>query len=191
MTNWAERYEAQETPWNVGGPHPELKARFEKRAGEQSALVPGCGHGHDALFLAQAGLRVVGLDLSPQVEDLAGEELRAAGGELHVCDALAWQPEEAFDLVFEHTFLCAINPELRSNWAALMQRCVKPGGRVLAVAFPGGKAADLGGPPFGYSVDDMLQLLGASFSKTLDEPVQNGVDRRDWEERWVEFVRAD
>lgn len=191
MTNWAERYEAQETPWDVRGPHPELKARFRKLAGERNAFVPGCGFGHDALFLAEAGLAVTAIDLAPQVETAVGEKLRAAGAELHICDAFTWDSSERFDLVFEHTFLCALEPELRPSWAVLMQRCVKPGGRLLAVAFPGGKAADLGGPPFGYSVDDMAELLGASFEKTFDEPVQNGVVRRDWEERWVEFQRAD
>ncbi len=130
------------------------------------------------------------LDLVEQLEQTAGEQLRAAGGTFHVCDALEWEPDQPFDIVFEHTFLCAIEPELRDKWAALMRRSVKPGGRFLAIAFPGGKAAELGGPPHGYSVEGLAALLGPSFTKTFDEVAQHGLERREWEERWVEFVRT-
>ncbi len=191
MSLWADYYRDKDTPWDVGGPHPELVSRFTKKPTERNALVPGCGFGHDACFLAESGLAVVGLDLVEQLDSTAGAKLRALGGSLHIGDALDWQPEELFDIVFEHTFLCAIEPDLRPKWAALVQRCLKPGGRLLAIAFPGGKAVELGGPPFGYSVGDMADVLGKSFQKTIDEPAQHSVARREWEERWVEFVRND
>lgn len=188
-TDWAAYYREEDTPWDCGEPHPELVARFRVRDGEKRGFVAGCGFAHDAWLLGDRGLYVLGLDYVEALAEPASKRLAECGGEFLVTDVFQWQPEELFDVAFEHTFFCAIEPEQRPQWGAMMKRALRPGGRLCALAYPIGKPAENGGPPHGYSPTDLQSALGSDFECTLDEPVKHTLDRRDWEERWVEFVR--
>ncbi|HIG87495.1 MAG TPA: thiopurine S-methyltransferase [Planctomycetes bacterium] len=199
--DWRERYESADTPWDLGAPHPELQARI--RAGELApprtgarALVPGCGHGHDALALCAAGWSVTALDCVELVaaEGSPGAQLRQglarAGGSLEICDALAFSGQQKFDLVFEHTFFCALEPSARPAWGALVQRVLVSGGHLAVLLFPADKPVEEGGPPHRYAAPDMLEVLGNDFALNQDELVSTGVSKRSWQERWLTFSRA-
>ena len=153
--------------------------------------MPGCGRGHDARVLAQAGWEVTALD----VTDLGASEsglaaaLERHGGRFVVADALAHVPEVPYDLVFEHTFYCALPPAERDRWGELVRASLRPGGRLAAVAFPLDRPADLGGPPHGYSLDDLRASLGDGFRTLVDEPGDPERIGRRWEERWVVLER--
>ena len=80
-------------------------------------------------------------------------------------DFFALSVAEPFDVVYDCTFLCAIEPELRRAWAAKMAEIIKPGGELLVLVFPvreslegaGGDPGDEllsnpgSGPPFSMS----------------------------------------
>lgn len=97
---WDERYASRDLVW---GAEPN---RF--LAEEVTALGPGraldlaCGEGRNALWLAERGWRVTGVDFS----GVAIERARSLAGERRVevdwveADVVGWQPPaEAFDLV--------------------------------------------------------------------------------------------
>jgi SAM-dependent methyltransferase len=176
----------------LGGAHPELVRRAA--AGEVApgagarALVPGCGRGHDALFLGQLGYRVTALDLVEQLAPDLGPRLAAAGGEFLVGDALAWSGPPV-ELFFEHTFFCALDPALRGRWGELARRALLPGGWLLGVAFPADKPAAAGGPPHRTTAADLAAALGPAFVLEVDEAVHSPVARREWAERWFRFRR--
>jgi len=54
-----------------------------------------------------------------------------------------------FDLVYDYTFLCALVPESRKDWADRMAELVKPGGFLFCLEFPLWKSNALPGPPWG------------------------------------------
>lgn len=65
------------TPWDVGTMQPPLQdvmprtdIGFEKKG---HALVPGCGRGYDAVFLASLGYNTTGVDISPIAVSKANE----------------------------------------------------------------------------------------------------------------------
>ena len=199
--DWRARYESADTPWDLGRAHPELQARI--RAGELTpphkrarALVPGCGHGHDALALCAAGWSVTALDCVALVAADGGlgaqlrEGLAQSGGSLEICDALAFAGEQAFDLVLEHTFFCAIEPSARPAWGRLVRGALAPEGQLAVLLFPGNKPIEEGGPPHRYGAQDLQEVLGAEFSLTQDELISPTVTKRSWEERWLIFSRA-
>lgn len=209
--DWASRYDVEDTPWDLGGPHPELSVRLQDGrlapdrvsgggAGSGAGsgpggrvLVPGAGRAHDALALARRGWTVTALDLVGAVADRVGPELERHGGRYVTADAFTWEPEEGaapFDLVWDHTFFCAIDPSMRAAWGARARSLVAPGGRYAALVFPVGKPAAEGGPPFGMDAKAVLDALGASFRAVEDEPVQRSVPRRTWRERWLMAERA-
>jgi SAM-dependent methyltransferase len=72
---WNDRYASGEPlPWDTGTPEPMLVEVIESRAvAPARTLEIGCGTGTNAIYLAQHGFEVVGIDISP----LAVERARA------------------------------------------------------------------------------------------------------------------
>lgn len=195
--DWAQHYADGDTPWDHGVEHPELAARLG--AGELAvptpgarALVPGCGRGHDALALARIGWTVTALDQVPVLEGLVNAALRPLGGEFQLGDALAWAPasgEPEVDLIFDHTFLCAIDVDQRPRFVDLVLRSLRPGGQLACLLFPVGKPREEGGPPHGLDVAQLGDLLGKHFDLVEHEPVTHSIPEREHPEQWARFVR--
>lgn len=190
--DWAARYADGDTPWDKGQAHPELQRRIDlgelDPEGAGRALVPGCGRGHDAAALARAGWQVTALDVVDALLPDNREQIESAGGRVVIADALSFgegQPA-AFELFFEHTFLCAIHPSERTQWATLVRRSLVPDGRLAHVIFPADKPANQGGPPHGTPPDAVRELLGEALAEVLVEPAKKRA-RDTWEEFWGVF----
>jgi len=193
--SWSARYRAENTPWDHGAPHPELErliaagALSPPRPGAR-ALVPGCGRGYDAAALAAAGWRVTGLEFAPEAHAAAAAALAPLEGEVLLEDALAYRPTAPYDLVWEHTFFCAIEPEHREAYGALAARVLRPGGRLVALVFPVGKGPETGGPPWGVSLADLERALASDFLLRASDPAERSIAERSWREELAVFERA-
>ena len=130
---WDRRYEGTELLWSAQ-PNRFLVA-------EAQALPPGraldlaCGEGRNAVWLAELGWKVTGVDFSPVAIGKAGQLAAARGvaGEFEVADLLAYEPAgQAFDLVivFYLQVLAAVRNAILRRAAA----AVAPGGTFLLVA---------------------------------------------------------
>ena len=63
--NWDERYQLGDTPWDSGAPSAELvRVLDEFEIPHGTALELGCGSGTNAVYLAQQGFSVTGVDCS-------------------------------------------------------------------------------------------------------------------------------
>jgi SAM-dependent methyltransferase len=176
----------------VGRAHPDLVSRLatgELDPAAGSAFVPGCGLGHDAAALAEAGWRVTAVDFAAGIDVIVRRRLEPLGGRFVTTDALAFDSPEPFDLVFDHTFFCAIDPSRWQEYGSMMRRLLRPGGTLAVIVFPTEKPPETGGPPWGMSADDVRGVLGPDFETVADEPVQNPVPRRGWPERWLALTR--
>ncbi len=197
--DWGARYAKGDTPWDLGGPHPELVRRIA--AGELApprgggrAFVPGCGRGHDALRLARAGWTVLAVDLVGDLEAELAPRLARDGGRFLVADALGLDPGDfggPFELVLEHTFFCALELDQRPAWGELMRRAVAPGGRLAALVFPVDKPREEGGPPHRSPTGDLAAALGREFRRAADKEVRARGPGRRWKERFALFERRD
>ena len=172
---WNSLYEAGTTPWDLGRPHPELVRRLsvDPSLGTRSVsrvLVPGAGSGHDAGALARAGWDVTAADLAAAVEPKLRAAIDPYGGTVTIGDALALDDAESFDRVFDHTFFCAIEPDLRPEFGNLCSRVLAPGGAVISIVFPIGTPSS-GGPPWGFDVEMLEGALGDGFEMAeVSEP---------------------
>jgi SAM-dependent methyltransferase len=191
--DWAERYADDNTPWDMGRAHPELARRLADHrlaasasASARRVLVPGCGRGHDALALARAGFAVTAVDIVAQLESSVGSALAAHGGRFVVSDALSLS--EPHELLFEHTFFCALPPTLRPRYGEMAARCVAPGGTLHAVVFPLDKTPRDQGPPFQMTTGDLSSALGDAFELQEDAAIEP-ISDRPWGARWVCFQR--
>ncbi|WP_341715639.1 bifunctional NAD(P)/FAD-dependent oxidoreductase/class I SAM-dependent methyltransferase [Micromonospora sp. FIMYZ51] len=133
---WEERYQARPAVWS-GRPNPQLVAEVDGTPPGR-ALDVGCGEGADAVWLAERGWRVTGVDISATALARAAEHAEAAGGQLAEriewthADLLRWSPEPGgYDLVsaqFMH-----LPPQPRRELFARLADAVAPGGRLLIV----------------------------------------------------------
>ncbi len=183
-TDWEQRYEDGNMPWEKGYASPPLKEWIETSAfagtilplrGEM--LVPGCGWGHDVRLLASVSspeAHIIGMDLAksavrgarsrtpaedfPQVSYVLSDFLKPAEVEVHA-------PADRFDCVFEHTLFCAINPDRRDQYVESVKSFVKPGGLYVAVWYlnPGRDPGETG-PPFGVSRQELETRFAGAFS---------------------------
>ena len=130
---WNERYASAELLWGAG-PNRFLVA-------ETKGLQPGrgldlaCGEGRNAVWLAERGWRVTGVDYAEvalaKAAGLAAE--REVEIELVHADLLTWEPElESFDLVCL-LYLQLTAPE-RRDVLAKAAAAVAPGGTFLLIA---------------------------------------------------------
>lgn len=184
MTNWEERYQQEDTPWDKGNPAPGLTDWVKKQTidPETRVLVPGCGRGHDAAAWAKAGFETTGMDLS----DLALNDARMKYESLPNLaffpgDFLEEQPQEPYDLVFEHTLYCAIDPNRRNEYAQALNHWLKPDGYFLAIHFIFPLNEE--GPPFGASKEEIIQRFENDLELVDDWKPRNFEGRRD--EEWM------
>ncbi|KAI1370435.1 S-adenosyl-L-methionine-dependent methyltransferase [Hypoxylon crocopeplum] len=56
---------------------------------------------------------------------------------------------QGFDLIYDYTFLCALPPEMRKDWAKRMSELLSPTGILVCLEFPLYKDLKIPGPPWG------------------------------------------
>jgi len=185
--------------FDVEGSHPVLhRCLAEGKLPAGRALVPGCGRGYDVIALAAPTRSAVGMDLAPTGVAAANEYLAATlppqlrmQAEVVVGDFFALLDTPSYDVVYDYTFLCAIQPSQRAAWAAKMAAVVRPGGRLLTLQFPLGVGYRLHasneppdwtkGPPFllGLSTAEPValyhELLDGAFTVVEEGPVPVGL----------------
>lgn len=167
--DWENRYLSGDTPWDKGQPCPPL-VEFTRRVSLSGrVLMPGCGTGNDARWLATCGLDVVGLDLAPTALERARV---ATPAELKV----EWTVGDFFNLpskwhgtfdgVVEHTCFCAILPEQRTDYVQSCVQLIKPGGFLLGIFYRDPDSEI--GPPFGCTLDELDHLFSDAFELIED-----------------------
>ncbi|WP_158542329.1 methyltransferase domain-containing protein [Lujinxingia litoralis] len=182
--SWEDAWQQGRTGWDAGQSSPLLQhlvASGELRG--RHALVPGCGAGYDVVTLAESFEVATGQDLAPTAR-ARFEEVRAQAGisperALYLTgDFFHDDPGAPFDLVWDYTFLCAIDPSLRPRWAARMAEIIAPGGILAALIFPvlqdhpereAERMAQ--GPPFPLRPADVEALIATDFTTRRLEPV--------------------
>jgi len=183
-TDWQERYQTEDTPWDKGEPAPGLVDWLKKHTLDPDAriLVPGCGRGHDASAWAKAGFDTTGMDLAEIALSDAREKYESLPNlAFFPGNFLDEKPQEPYDLIFEHTLYCAIDPARREDYAKSLPNWLKPGGYFLAIhfIFP----LDEEGPPFGASKDEIINRFQRNFTLRDDWKPRHFEGRKN--EEWM------
>jgi methyl halide transferase len=164
--DWDARYVAGDTPWDKGGAHPALLARLKNLRMTGRVLVPGCGAGHDVRAIAAGGAAfVLGLDVAPSALNLARSFPKAENEFYQEGDFLTGNavPPGSFDVLFEHTCLCAIPPERRADYVRAAATALRDGGLLLAVFFTNPENPNPDSPPFRCDLAEMTLLFSKDF----------------------------
>ena len=145
------------------------------------ALIPGCGRGYDVLLFASHGYDAYGLDVSQTAVDACRELDKEQGedalrypvrdpklgrGARHFFTAYFFKDDltsqtngGSFDIIYDYTFLCALQAEVRPQWAKQMSKLLAPDGTLICLEGPLTKPPKAGGPLHGLSSELYTQLF--------------------------------
>ena len=135
---WNAKYEEEHTPWDlweVSGAVRRLVEQYFPPAGE--VLVPGCGRGHEVIWLERLGYRVTAVDFADEpiryLREQAAQHRVQPEILLEDIFLLPARLNGRYDILLEQTCFCAIDPSLRDDYERMAHRVVKPGGKLLGV----------------------------------------------------------
>ncbi|TAQ83924.1 hypothetical protein B7494_g7752 [Chlorociboria aeruginascens] len=160
----------------LGSPVMKDSSGTERR---KRALVPGCGKGYDVLVFASFGYDAWGLEVSETAikacEELEKETRQADEYQVKNRDVgkgavnfihgdfygTEWQGQasDRFDVIYDYTFLCAMPPDKRPEWALRMSQLLSPEGRLFCIEFPTYNRPAVGGPPWAVRKETYLEHL--------------------------------
>ena len=187
--DWQDHYESNDLGWDLGQVAPPfVKLWEEEKLPVGKALVPGCGRGHEVIFLAENGFEVTAIDFSKGAVtylERALEERNLSGRVLHQdFFGLDNSHDGVYDLVLEQTFFCAIAPRQRQDYVRNVTRILKPGGMLVGLFYNTDKE---GGPPYNTTREDIKVNFAKNFKiQELHKTTLSAEQRKDKE--WLSIL---
>ena len=128
-------------PWDVGGPQPAMSALLTKHPPTSPVLDVGCGSGDLAIYLAQGGFHLLGIDFVAAAIEEAREKVGTLPPEVaHLLDfqvADALRPSilgARFGSVVDSGFFHLFEPD-ECDFVDDLASTLLPGGRYYLLAF--------------------------------------------------------
>jgi SAM-dependent methyltransferase len=184
---WSKRYELHQTGWDLHKASPPLKAFIDQWPDINSrVLIPGCGNAYEADYLLQKGFTQITLiDISHVLTEHLQEHFK--GHSIQIIHGDFFDHEGTYDLVLEQTFFCAINPALREQYVLKMKSILAPDGVLAGVLF---NRDFEGGPPFGGSLPEYIQLFSPHFQIKTLETCYNSIPARQNTELFIQLING-
>lgn len=134
-----------EAPWDIGRAQKSFVAAADRITG--SVLDVGCGTGDNALYLAEHGRNVTGIDfLAAPIERAKRKaDQRNASATFYVSDALAlveWNQQ--FDNIVDCGLFHVFSDDDRKRYVAGLAHVLKPGGRLFLMCFSDAEPPGMG-----------------------------------------------
>jgi SAM-dependent methyltransferase len=176
---WNQQYESNTAGWDLGtesGLLPQVLPQLKLT--KARVLVLGAGNGHDAAYFAKLGHQVTAVDFSTQAIQKA-RSLYSQFENLSFVEKDVFNLPEGwtgqFDIVFEHTCYCAINPQKRNELVKTWKRMLHAQGTLLGVFFVMEKPV---GPPFGGSEWELRQRLQKDYQFLFWTRWKHSIEKR-------------
>ncbi|GAB2643921.1 class I SAM-dependent methyltransferase [Prescottella soli] len=150
-------------PWDIGESQPLLRTLEADGEITSEVLDIGCGLGENAIFLADRGYRVCGLDAAPAAIEIARERARKRG----LDQAVTFETADATDLSgYADRFTTIIDSALyhcfpedrRPGYVAELHRACRPDGKLHLVCFSDQVPDEFPGP-YRISEDNLRDTL--------------------------------
>ncbi|KAJ5456039.1 uncharacterized protein N7458_004303, partial [Penicillium daleae] len=173
----------------------------------RKALVPGCGRGVDVLLFASFRYDAYGLEYSAAAIEACNKEEKENYSRYRVRDKKVGKgkgdffddtwlkeigvPRNGFNIIYDYTFFCALNPELRPKWALRHTELLAslPAGNLICLESPRHKDPLAPGPLFASPSEAYIEHLshpgekisyndnGLVDADPLREPSKAGLER--------------
>ena len=166
---WNRKYIQNKFKWDIGFPTPIFKnwSNSIKNKSNKKVCIPGCGRGHDVLYLSQQGFDVYAFDFSKVAIDFLNKESRKCRvtANIFCLDFFTLDKKfnSYFDYVLEYTFYCAISPTRRVEYIDKCCNILKNKGKIIAIMLPVDSKQNEG-PPFTVSKDELTHNFENKFN---------------------------
>jgi len=143
QARFAGYYAAPQAPWDIGRPQRafvEASGEITRGPGDRPARVldSGCGTGDLALWLAEQGCQVTGVDFLGQPLEVARRKAQVRGLAVNFLqlDALAvGEIPERFDAVTDCGLFHVFDDAGRAAYVAALTRLLEPGAKLFLLCF--------------------------------------------------------
>ncbi len=192
MPDWLKwffefQYRFGKPRWDTGVTPPEVVTLIENGSLKGTrALDLGCGTGTNAIYLAQNGFQVVGVDFSPRAIATARDKAKHEGvsADFHVGDVTRLDfLQEPFDFVLDIGCFHSVAAERRQAYAAEMARLARPGSLFMLYAF---SPRRLLLRDVGITVEEVKKTFAKDFAL---ERIEEGNDRGEITSAWYWLKR--
>lgn len=185
---WNDRYQADNTPWDLGEVSPAIKRFIDHSnlALSTKILIPGAGNAYEAEYLFNLGYtNTFVIDLSGIALDNLKKRVPAFPSD-QLLNQDFFKLKGKFDLIIEQTFFCALDPSLRADYVKKMSDLLVDEGRLIGLLF---NTQFEGGPPFGGNILEYRQLFRDTFVLGTIETSTYSIKPRLGKELWIDFYR--
>ena len=149
MISWEDAYKTT-PPWDIGHSQPAFVEIVENgELTKTTVLDVGCGTGENALYFAQKGFSVVGIDLSTRAISRAKEKAveRKLKVDFRVANALSLEyANDNFDNAIDSGLFHTFNDADRITFAREIARVLATNGRYFMLCFSDKEPTNWGGP---------------------------------------------
>jgi len=186
---WSEKYQSNKTSWDIGAVSTPIKEYIDQLEDKHlSILIPGAGNAYEAAYLFEQGFTNV------SIVDIAKEPLDNFKKSVpdfpkdKILQEDFFKHEGSYDLIFEQTFFCALDPSLRVNYIDKMKVLLKSNGKLVGLLFD--FRLDDVGPPFGGSEDAYTIDFKKRFHLKTLAPCYNSIKPRQGKELFINFEKV-
>jgi len=185
---WEDKYQNDKTGWNIGYPSTPIKTYIDQLTNKNiKILIPGAGNAYEAEYLHNSGFTNVWvIDLAKSPLDNLKKRVPDFPQE-HLLQGDFFKHNTSYDLIFEQTFFCALDPTLRDKYITKMASLLKSKGKLVGVLFDFELTEQ--GPPFGGSTDEYKKRFSKYFKIKVLERAHNSIKPRSGRELFAIFEK--
>lgn len=185
---WDTRYKNQDTGWDLGKVSLPIKTYVDQLEDTSlKILIPGAGNSYEAEYLFKNGFKHVFIaDLSKTA--LENFKNRVPNfPDTNLLHINFFNISEAFDVIIEQTFFCALNPSLREAYAKKTHNLLNPKGKLVGLLFD--KPLNEDRPPFGGSKKEYATYFKPYFDFDIFEASYNSMPSRKDSELFIKLQK--
>ncbi len=188
--DWQKHYDEDDLKWDLGEVSPPLLHFLENsQIPKDRVIIPGCGQGHEVVYLAKKGFPVTAVDYTKGASQKLALNLARSKVKAEVICAnffsLGLEHKNRYYLMLEQTFFCAIHPTFRNRYVDLVSRILKPGGLLAGVFYETGEED---GPPYNTTRNHIIRHFSGPFQIKQLEKTNRSAERRQGKE-WFAVLK--
>ncbi len=188
---WNQKYIINDTSWDLHGPTPYFSEWIKLQTPPLKICILGAGNGYDAFHFSSLGHDVTAVDFADEPIKFMNQKSKELSQSINVVQDdifnLPHQYSETFDIVFEQTCFCAINPRRREEYVKMVHSILNRDGRFVGFLFPINKDENEGGPPFAVKLEKTLPLFEKYFNLLAKYFPDKSITQRKGNEFFVEM----
>ena len=185
---WNERYQSQQTGWDLKSPSTPLKEYIDQLSDlSLRILIPGCGNAYEAEYLLEKGFSHITLiDISEVLVQTLQEKFKNYP-QIQVILGDFFDLQGSYDLILEQTFFCALNPNLRKSYVHQMYHLLSINGKLIGLLF--NHNFNNLNPPYGGNKDEYENYFKHYFNIERMEKCYNSIQPRKDKELFIHLIK--